>query len=98
MNWNELLTSQIEYIYPVTDKLMAAVDDDQLDWKPATGENWMTGGQLLMHISSACGACFKGFVTGDWGALMAIDGEVSEYLRRENRNAKSKGEGSSEGE
>ena len=28
MNWTELLTSQIEYIYPVTDKLMAAVDDD----------------------------------------------------------------------
>ena len=77
MNWNELLTSQIEYIYPVTDKLMAAVDDDQLDWKPATGENWMTGGQLLMHISCACGACFKGFVTGDWGALMDVDSESS---------------------
>ncbi len=43
------------------------MDDDTLDWKPATGGNWMTTGQLLKHITEACGGAFRGFVTGDWG-------------------------------
>ena len=42
-------------------------DDDALDWKPSTGENWMTTGQLLRHMTEACGASCRGFVTGDWG-------------------------------
>ena len=67
MKWTELLTDAVEENYKVTDALMAMVDDDSLDWKPATGTNWMTTGQLLMHVTNACGACFKGFVTGDWG-------------------------------
>jgi len=67
MNWTEMLNSSIEEIYPVTDGLMAMVEDADLDWKPATGENWMTVGQLLFHLTGSCGACCKGFVTGDWG-------------------------------
>jgi len=67
MNWTELLTAAVEENYPVVDALMSQVADGELDWKPATGENWMTTGQLLMHLTSSCGACFKGFVTGDWG-------------------------------
>ena len=67
MSWTELLAREIEYVYDVTDKLIDLVDDDKLDWKPATGENWMTTGQVLMHITSACGGPCKGFVTGDWG-------------------------------
>ena len=57
----------MEYTYAVTDKLMGMLNDDDLGWKPATGDNWMTAGQLLMHLTSACGMCCKGFVTGDWG-------------------------------
>ena len=49
------------------------VDEDGLDWKPATGDNWMTTGQLLKHITEACGKCFKGFVTGDWGMPEGMD-------------------------
>lgn len=74
MNWTELLTTEIEDMYKVTDALLELVDDDQLDWKPVTGENWMTMGQLLRHISDACGAPIRGFCTGDWGMP---EGEMS---------------------
>ena len=37
-----------------------------MDWKPATGENWMNTGQLLKHIADGNGPGFKGFATGDW--------------------------------
>jgi uncharacterized damage-inducible protein DinB len=67
MKWTELLNGAIEDSYAATDKLVGMVEDGELDWKPATGENWMTMGQLLMHFNGACGACCKGFVTGDWG-------------------------------
>ena len=73
MNWSELLTSEIECTYQITKSLLDLVDDDSLDWKPETGTNWMTTGQLLMHITSACGACFKGFVTSDWGMPDGVD-------------------------
>ena len=67
LTWTDLLTRAIEETYPVADNLMSMVADDELDWKPATGQNWMTTGQLLMHITNACGLCCQGFVTGDWG-------------------------------
>ena len=67
MNWTELLKSEIETTYATTAKLLDRVDPDGLGWKPETGGNWMTVGQLLMHIASACGGGCKGFVTGDWG-------------------------------
>jgi hypothetical protein len=34
MNWKELLTSEIEYTYKVTEGLLDLVDEDTLDWKP----------------------------------------------------------------
>jgi uncharacterized damage-inducible protein DinB len=67
MNWKTLLNDELESLYSVTDGLVAKVDDESLDWKPATGENWMTTGQLLMHLVWGNGPGFKGFVTGDWG-------------------------------
>ena len=76
MDWTELLATEIEDMYRATNGLLDLVDDDQLDWKPATGENWMTMGQLLRHISDACGAPVRGFCTGDWG--MPEDVDVSE--------------------
>ncbi len=69
MNWTELLKSEIETAYATTAKLLDKVDPDSLEWKPANGQNWMTVGQLLRHIVSACGAECKGFVTGEWGLL-----------------------------
>jgi uncharacterized damage-inducible protein DinB len=67
MNWTELLKSEIESTYATTGKLLDRVDPGSLDWKPDSGSNWMTVSQLVKHITNACGAPFKGFVTGDWG-------------------------------
>jgi uncharacterized damage-inducible protein DinB len=75
MNWTELLKSEIETTYRVTENLIDLVDEDRLDWKPPTGSNWMTTGQLLRHLTDACGAAMRGFVTGDWG--MPEEGEVA---------------------
>jgi hypothetical protein len=67
MNWTELLKGEMESAYGASEKLLAKVNDQMLNWKPSTGSNWMTTGQLMMHLSSACGATSKGFATGDWG-------------------------------
>ncbi len=67
MNWTELIKAEMDSSYHAADKLMDLVEESSLQWKPATGMNWMTTGQLLRHIPDACGMCFKGFVTGDWG-------------------------------
>ena len=74
MNWTELIQTEIESTYPVTEALLDLVDEGNLDWKPATGSNWMTVGQLLHHLTDACGAAMRGFVTGDWG--MPADVEI----------------------
>jgi len=73
MNWTELLKSEVESAYGATEKLLSKTNDQMLGWKPSTGSNWMTTGQLLEHLSSACGATFKGFVTGDWGMPKDVD-------------------------
>lgn len=67
MNWTELLKTEMESAYSTTAKLLDKVDSDRLAWKPESGANWMTVGQLLKHISEACGMGCKGFVTGEWG-------------------------------
>ena len=67
MNWTQLLQQKIEYAYSTTGSLMAKVDVDKLNWKPTAGSNWMTMGQLLRHITEACGAGCRAFVTQDWG-------------------------------
>jgi hypothetical protein len=73
MNWTELLTFEIEDTFKVTDALLDLVDEDQLDWVPATGDNWMTVGQILRHMTDACGAPIRGFCTGDWGMPEGLD-------------------------
>jgi uncharacterized damage-inducible protein DinB len=67
MNWTQLLKSEIESTYTTTARLLDRVDPDSLAWKPESGGNWMTVGQLLKHITNACGAGCRGFVSGDWG-------------------------------
>jgi len=67
MNWTELIRTEIESTYAVTEGLLNLVDEESLGWYPSTGSNWMTVGQLLHHLVNACGAPIRGFVTGDWG-------------------------------
>jgi hypothetical protein len=73
MNWTELLKTEIEAAYASTESLLALAEDKDLGWKPPIGDNWMTLGQLLMHITNACGAPCRGFVTGDWGLPPGVD-------------------------
>ena len=67
MNWTQLLKQEIDSACATTEKLINKVDPQSLDWKPESGSNWMTTGQLLRHITQACGAGCRGFVCGDWG-------------------------------
>lgn len=73
MNFKETIAGAIEYNYGVARALMNEVEEGTLGWKPETGENWMTTAQLLHHITNACGASIKGFVTGDWGLPEGVD-------------------------
>ena len=73
MNWTELLRTEIQSAYTVTEELFAMVDGDRLEWKPSTGNNWMTTGQLLQHLTESCGAACRAFVTGDWGLPEGAD-------------------------
>ncbi len=66
MKWKELLSDEIAYTYGVTDHLVSFVRDDELDWKPEHGSNWMSMGQLLMHMTDACGSTFDGLISGAW--------------------------------
>ncbi len=67
MTLKEILRQDAESVYHATEGLFGLVEDSQLGWKPSTGSNWMTVGQLLKHCSEACGMTVKGFITGDWG-------------------------------
>jgi len=73
MNWTELITSEIESVYKATQGLLDHVDEESLDWKPSDGSNWMTTGQLLMHLAISCGAPMYGYVTGEWGLPEGVD-------------------------
>jgi uncharacterized damage-inducible protein DinB len=70
MTLKEILQEDAASVYQTTEGLMRLVDESQLDWKPSTGENWMTVGQLLQHCTNACGMTVQGFITGDWGMPM----------------------------
>ena len=76
MNWTQLLTCEVESVYHATEGLLKLVKKDTLGWKPATGSNWMTVGQLLAHLPTACGFCMNGFLTGEWGMPEPKPGEA----------------------
>jgi len=67
MTLTELLQQEAKGTYAAAESLIKMVKPEELSWKPTTGKNWMTVGQLIRHCGDACGAPIKGFVTGDWG-------------------------------
>jgi len=70
----QILFEEIESTYNITEKLFHKVTNSELSWKPATGKNWMTVGQLLMHCANyGCGKAVLGFVKGDWGFPESIE-------------------------
>ena len=78
LSWTDLVNGEIEATYRATFGLIDLVEDEHLDWKPSTGSNWMTTGQLLAHITFACGLCCRGFVTGEWSAPEGLEHGESE--------------------
>ena len=50
MNWKQLLEQQLEAAFKVAERLVRLLDEKDLAWKPADGSNWMTTGQLLLHM------------------------------------------------
>jgi len=80
MNWRELIKTEIKTAYSTTNRLIDLVDPGSLDWKPATGSNWMTMSQLLQHLTDACGAPMRGFVTGDWEMPPDLELEPEDML------------------
>ena len=70
MNWTELLKSEIEEAYRATEGLMDLVDEDNLDWAPESGVEWMTTRRLLRHLSDACGWCAENFIHDRWPQVM----------------------------
>ena len=68
MTLKQVLLEEAEATYSIAEKLFRLVADEELSWKPTTGRNWMSVGQLLMHCASfGCGKAIQGFVKGDWG-------------------------------
>ena len=59
--------------YAAADGLMRLAEGEDLNWKPEIGENWLTLGQLLKHVSDAAGSAFHGFATGDWGLPEGVE-------------------------
>lgn len=83
MNISELLQRNVAETYGATAGLVGLVDDDALGWTPDSGENWMTTGQLLKHIETACGLVAKCFVTGDWSVMGKMEAEMVEGHERD---------------
>jgi uncharacterized damage-inducible protein DinB len=68
MTLRQVLLEEAEATYSIAERLFRRVADEELAWTPATGGNWMSIGQLLMHCASfSCGKAIQGFVEGDWG-------------------------------
>ena len=72
MNWTDLLKAEMENAYQASEGLIGMVDEAKLDWKPAGDNNWMTTGQLVRHVTNACGFCVQMFV--DPSAMPEHDG------------------------
>ncbi len=69
-NLKTVLLAEAAGTYSITEKLFRRVSDRELSWRPSSGNNWMTVGQLLMHCANyGCGKAVHGFVTGRWSDL-----------------------------
>ncbi len=69
MTLTQVLLDEAETTYGVLERLFGRVSDDELQWRPAEGRDWMSMGQLLFHCASfGCGKAVRGFVKGEWPA------------------------------
>ena len=81
MSWTETQQREFAYTYGASTILMKLVAEDELGYQPPTPEGaeatgWMTMGQLLHHMTGACGAMCKAFEANDWTPIMSnVPGE-----------------------
>lgn len=76
MDWKIVLTTQASNAYRAAEGLLDLVADEHIHWKPESGDNWMTMGELLGHMADACGFMFKGFISNEWafeGSFGAVE-------------------------
>jgi len=66
MNWTDTLRARADLVYKAAHGLIEELDDADATWTPTGGTNWLNGGQLIRHITNACGNTANGFVTGKW--------------------------------
>lgn len=83
MEWKDVLSSRLSAALDAVDRLLARVNDDDLGWKPASGDNWMTVGQLIEHIVTINGMTFQGFITGDWPVPEGMTADELENMSME---------------
>ena len=77
MTLTRMLLDEAEETYAIVERLVRRVAEDELLWKPREGRDWMTMGQLLMHLANfGCGKAVQGFVKGAWPS--EIEGEDPE--------------------
>ncbi|MDX9754492.1 MAG: DinB family protein [bacterium] len=67
MLWKEMLAQNLESTYLSTEMLIDWIQEDDLDWKPAQNNNWMTTRQVLHHLVNSSGPSFNAFIHGEWG-------------------------------
>jgi len=76
MDWKIVLMAQANNAYCAAEGLLDLVKDEAINWKPETGDDWMTTGELLGHMADACGFMFKGFISNEWvfeGSFAAVE-------------------------
>ena len=68
MTLKDILQNEAERAYIITKNLFSFISNNELQWGPTSGKNWMTVGQLMMHCANfGCGKAVQGFIKGDWG-------------------------------
>jgi hypothetical protein len=68
MTLKDILLNEAEKVYIITKNLFTLISNNEIQWMPTSGKNWMTVGQLMMHCASfGCGKAVQGFIKGDWG-------------------------------
>lgn len=66
MTWTDILKRRAEGSYAAAAGLFKLVDKKDFAWKPATGNNWLNTGQLLLHIAHGAGGPGLALLSGDW--------------------------------
>lgn len=71
MELKSYVEGELASSYDALEGLLDLLSEDDLDWKPASGTNWMTVGQLLEHLAGCGGLSFQGLAEGAFAEMPA---------------------------